>query len=169
LRWWSSGAYGGPLRQLLLNQRRLLQPPMIAALTAPLAAVLPQEGPAPWLVPIPSWKRQGNPLPAAICRALGQQRGWRRVDLLDRTAPRIGQHHLNRQQRLENQRDAFRCQRLPRGSQARRRPILLVDDILTTGATLASAAACLEAAGWRVAGAVCLARTPARRQRRPRS
>ena len=165
LRWWSSGAYAGPLRQLLLNQRRQPERPVIAGLTATLALVLPEPSSRPWLVPIPSWKRQGNPLPAAICCSLAQQRGWRRVDLLQRSAPRIGQHHLNRQQRLQNQEGAFLCRRQPLTQQARRHPLLLVDDILTTGSTLASAAACLQAAGWQVQGAVCLARTPVRRAR----
>jgi predicted amidophosphoribosyltransferase len=44
--------------------------------------------------------------------------------------------------------------------------VLIVDDILTTGATATSAARCLAAAGWRVEGVLCLARTGAREAER---
>jgi predicted amidophosphoribosyltransferase len=46
--------------------------------------------------------------------------------------------------------------------------LLLVDDVLTTGSTALSAGAVLEAGGWHVLGMVCLARTPARRERSQR-
>jgi predicted amidophosphoribosyltransferase len=37
---------------------------------------------------------------------------------------------------------------------------MLLDDILTTGATACAAAAALEAMGWQVLGITCLGRTP---------
>jgi len=43
-------------------------------------------------------------------------------------------------------------------------PVWLVDDVVTTGATLLDAAGALRAAGWRVAGAVVVAQTPAGRE-----
>jgi len=66
----------------------------------------------------------------------------------------VGQHHLNRRQRLGNQRGSFRC------PTAGRAPLWLVDDILTTGATALAAAEVLEARGWAVQGLLCLGRTP---------
>lgn len=136
----------------------------MAALLPGLAAGLPQWPAAPWLVPIPSWKRRGNPLPEMLVRQLGRQRSLKRADLLQRSRPVLGQHHLNRRMRLANQEGAFRC-RPPGPGEARRQPLLIVDDILTTGATALSACRSLEDAGWQVAGLVCLARTPPRRGR----
>ena len=52
----------------------------------------------------------------------------------------MGQHHLNRSQRLGNQCGSFRCTSAGRGS------LWLVDDILTTGATALAAAALMSGA-----------------------
>ncbi len=165
LAWWSSGNYGGTLRQLLLDMKLRPRPQLVAALLKPLqpplaALAAAQVGPAPLLVPIPSWKRHGNPIPPLICSSLEKQLGLRRADLLERSHPVLGQHHLSRRLRQANQHGAFRCQ--PAGERRRRRPVLIVDDILTTGATALNGALCLKAAGWPVLGLVCLARTPPR-------
>ena len=163
LSWWSSGSYGGGLRDVLLELKHRPRLELISALLRPLqpsleAVAAPRTGPAPLLVPIPSWKRRGNPIPPLICSSLGKHLGWQRADLLERAHPVLGQHHLDRRLRLANQQGAFRCQ--PPDAQRRRRPVLIVDDILTTGATALNGALCLKAAGWPVLGMVCLARTP---------
>ncbi len=165
LTWWSSGNYGGALREALLDMKRRPRPELVSALLKPLqpslaALAAPGSGLAPLLVPIPSWKRHGNPLPPQICISLGRQLGLRRAELLERSHPVLGQHHLGRRLRLANQQGAFRAQ--PAGERRRRRPVLIVDDILTTGATALNGALCLKAAGWPVLGMVCLARTPPR-------
>jgi len=165
LPWWSSGSYGGTLREVLLELKRQPRVELVSALLKPLqpslaALAAPRSGPAPLLVPIPSWKRQGNPLPPQICRCLGRQLDLRQAPLLERSHPVLVQHRLHRRLRLANQEGAFRCQ--PAGDRRRRRPVLIVDDILTTGATALNGALCLKAAGWPVLGVVCLARTPPR-------
>jgi len=165
LLWWAAGSYAGELRRLLLGQRHRPAPATMAALVGVLAEGQPSWRRRPLLVPVPSWKRQGNPLPTLLCRQLGQQLGYRRVDLLERSRPVLGQHHLNRSMRLANQEGAFRCRRRPRPGEATARPILIVDDILTSGATACSAAEALESMGWPVVGLVCLARTPSGRSR----
>jgi predicted amidophosphoribosyltransferase len=165
LTWWSSGSYGGGLRDVLLELKHRPRPELISALLRPLQPSLevvaaPRTGPAPLLVPIPSWKRRGNPLPPQICNGLARQLGLQHVALLERSHPVLGQHHLDRRLRLANQEGAFRCP--PAGERRRRRPVLIVDDILTTGATALNGALCLKAAGWPVLGIICLARTPPR-------
>ncbi|MFM7549201.1 MAG: ComF family protein [Cyanobacteriota bacterium] len=164
LPWWAAGLYHGAYRRLLLDLR---QHPQTSSLAALLRGIQPPTFPSPvtpLLVPVPSWKVRGNPLPALICRLGGQQWRWEKANLLRRSRPVLGQHHLGRQMRLENQKGAFLCPRRARGSQARHHPIFLVDDILTTGATALSAAEALKQGGWRVQGLICLARTPGRRE-----
>lgn len=168
LPWWAAGAYQGSYRRLLLSLR---QRPRQDSLSALLQDMVPPNFPpniSPWLVPIPGWKRQANPLPALICRAGRQRWRWQSAHLLHRSRPVMGQHLLNRAMRLENQRGAFTCVRRATPKDTRQHPLLLVDDILTSGATALSAAETLAKAGWRVQGLICLARTPGRQVATPR-
>ncbi|MFM7269049.1 MAG: ComF family protein [Cyanobium sp.] len=161
--WWGAGFYGGPFRELLLSLRHRPRAAVVEALISSLAAQLLESisgRGTPLLVPIPSWKRQANPLPGLICQSLSRRTRLRRTDLLERSRPVLGQHHLRRELRLSNQIEAFRCPSTATASGASARPLLIVDDILTSGATACSAAACLRQAGWQVQGMVCLARTP---------
>ncbi len=163
LPWWAAGAYDGALRHQLLRLRARPQGPVLAALAATIQPALPPAPQRPLLVPVPSWKRRANPLPGLLCRHLGRRLGLGQADLLARAHPVLGQHHLRRSLRFANQRGSFVCRRLPQGSEARRHPLLLVDDILTSGATALAAAEALQRGGWKVAGLLCLARTPAQR------
>lgn len=165
LPWWAAGFYADGLRSLLLDLRRR---PRADTLDALIAAVKPPEAilqQGALLVPIPSWKRRGNPLPDLLCQRLRHLHGLRRADLLRHRHPVLGQHGLNRALRFANLETAFQCRRPPLPGQRRRRPLLIVDDILTTGATACSAARALEGAGWQVAGMLCLARTRSGRRR----
>ncbi len=158
LPWWSLGFYEGQLRRLLLRQRKNPSPVVIATLSERLAEPWTASPLRPLVVAIPSWKRQGNPLPDLICRSLG----FEHVTPLERARPTLGQHHLGKELRALNQDGAFRCRpgAARPGPLLRRRPLLIVDDILTTGATACAAAMALRSAGYRVEGLLCLARTP---------
>lgn len=171
LPWLGLGPYEGAYRQLLLSQRQRPKGTVLRGLARALAAAVPGGIGGTILVAIPSWKRQGNPLPDLVVQQLiAQQRqgpplGARALSLLQRSRPTLGQHHLDRQLRLRNQEGAFRLQPSHRAAlpQLKRQPIWLVDDILTTGATALAAAAALEQAGLEVKGLLCLARTPFRK------
>ena len=72
------------------------------------------------------------------------------------TAP---QSNLTRAQRLRNVRTAFHVPNAQRPCIAQRR-VLLVDDVMTTGATLHAATRCLLQAGAASVQVLCVARTP---------
>ena len=170
LPWLGLGLYADAYRQLLLSQRQRPKGTVLRGLAQALAAEVPGGIGGSILVAIPSWKRQGNPLPNLVVQQLiaqqlcGPPLGARALPLLQRSRPTLGQHHLGRQLRLRNQEGAFRLQPGQRAAltQLKRQPICLVDDILTTGATALAAAAALEQAGLEVKGLLCLARTPFR-------
>ena len=152
LPWCALGPYAGNLRQLLLKLRQPRQGKALAALvqllserfTLPATAVL---------VPIPKPQQR-------IALGLGRPT----AELLHRTRAGLSQHHLNRRQRQTNLIGAF--QAFPMDKQGAHSSVWLVDDILTTGSTALAARQALEAAGHRVAGLICLGRTPARERRR---
>jgi predicted amidophosphoribosyltransferase len=166
LPWWAAGRYEGALRGQLLGLRKHPRSPALMALLAGMRPTLAAEPKRPLLVPVPSWKKHPNPLPSLLSGCFARHLGLGQANLLVRSHPVLGQHHLGRAARLANQRGSFLCRRRPRPGEARRRPLLLVDDILTTGATASAAADALREGGWRVDGLLCLARTPARRDLR---
>ena len=69
------------------------------------------------------------------------------------TAPQVGQDRLRR---LDNVRGAFRWV----GPHLAGRPLLLVDDVVTTGATLEACAAALKAGGAGAVTGLAVARVP---------
>jgi predicted amidophosphoribosyltransferase len=149
---------------VLLGLRRRPEDAGVGALVQVLAEGLPSWRRRPLLVPVPSWKRHGNPLPGLVCHQLRRQLGYPSApELLERSRPVLGQHHLKRAMRLANQDGAFRCRRGPAPGEALGRPILIVDDILTSGATANNAALAMEGRGWQVVGLLTLARTPSGR------
>lgn len=159
LLWCAAAAYGGPFRALLLRQRSRPNAPLLAALAICLQRCCAGVLPGALLVPIPSWKRRGNPLPALVAAGLVQaSQGAAALapQLLWRSRPCVGQHHLGRSLRARNLAGAFAA--LPAPASAGR-PVWLVDDILTTGSTALAAAQALQSQGHAVQGLLTLART----------
>lgn len=88
-------------------------------------------------------RQRGYDQAGLIVRELSRQTGLPRRKLL----MRVGQHHqvgASREQRITQLRTAFR---VVNGEAVQGAHIILVDDVLTTGATLESAARMLKAAG----------------------
>ena len=173
LPWWGAGRFEGRLRTTLLRLRPEPDAATMQALVGGLVADLRRDRPQSWpqrvvLVPIPSWQLNGNPLPGLLANCLapglGAPQAW---ELLQRSRPVLGQHRLQRRQRWANQQRSFRAVSPASAPAHGGAAVLLVDDVLTSGATGLAAAKALEMAGWPVAGLICLARTP--RQRHPKA
>jgi len=149
----------------------------LPTLSADMAGLVARRIPRPdraHLVPIPLSARRlrdrGYNQAAALARALGTV--WRlpvAERLLSRTRDTGTQTALTPEARLKNVAGAFVASAASapaagaggRGGAAGEGSgvaVILVDDVLTTGATLVAAAKALGAAGWRTVGAVTFAR-----------
>jgi predicted amidophosphoribosyltransferase len=162
--------YAGTLRRLIVehkeNARYSLARPLGKTLAVSIAAAI-EPGRAAWICPIPSAR--------ATVRARGHEPLWRIAIVAAR--------HLREEGYDVRPADALRLLRRPAdqaGLSARERfanldgvfgvrsrwaetltdqPVLLVDDVLTTGSTLAHAAGALETTGVAVLGSAVLAAT----------
>jgi ComF family protein len=141
-------AYEGPMRRALAALKyggvsRLA--PILADAAAPRLGDLLAITGAATLVPVPvhpeRLRERGYNQAALLARALGARSGLPVVECLARRRPTTKQHRLNRAARLRNLRDAFALTgRIPRSA-------ILVDDIVTTTATLEACASVLREAG----------------------
>lgn len=155
----SVGAYEGRLRELILlfkNGRR-------DELAVPLAELLQRRlDQLPWppvdcVVPVPAWwgrrLRRGFDHADMLAHHLAALGSYRRVRAL-RRCRRGTQAGRTRTERLA----------LPRGTFSARRPVrghvVLVDDVLTTGATARACTRTLHAAGASAVSLLTVARTP---------
>ena len=126
-----------------------------------------------WLVPVPlgraRLRTRGYNQSERLARALGRR--WRRpvVDLLVRTRDTAAQTALTPEARLANVAGAFQVrigdcglrissERLESAIRNPKSTLILVDDVFTTGATLAEAARALERAGAGTVSAVTFGR-----------
>lgn len=171
----AGGPYATELRKVLLaakERQALIQVPMLGGLLArALAALLLRGEPRlPLvLVPVPSVRarviERGVDLTSAL--ASGAARRLRRYGLDVRVSRAIrlsrqpdDQAGLGRGARLTNSQGAYRCvRRPPVGS------VIVIDDVVTTGATLVAVSDALRAAGCVPFGAATVAQTPRRDSR----
>ncbi|MEV7807316.1 phosphoribosyltransferase family protein [Microbispora sp. NPDC088329] len=187
---WSATAYDGAARRMILackeRGRTALVPVLAASVSACVtawAAALPPGGGAAarevWLVPVPSARaasrsRGHDPVravAAAAARELCRRGRPATLAPLLRHSRRVAdQAGLGSAERAANLSGAFEA---GRGAAARPRPrgrgledvaVVLVDDVVTTGTTLAEAARALRAAGTEPAAAVTVAATRRRRR-----
>ncbi|KNY07415.1 ComF family protein [Microbacterium sp. GCS4] len=148
------------VRRLKDDGETLLVRPLGAALAAaiarspvPSAALVPV--PSAALVPVPtsrrSMRRRGFSVPEVLIRGTGH----RPLRVLSTVPGRRDQRGLDVADRAANVRGSMRARS---GSDGRE--VIVVDDVMTTGATLDEAATTLARAGYRVSSAVVLAATP---------
>ena len=151
--WRALGRYDSGWGQLILGLRRQASPNLIRALATECLALLPKPKTAVVLCAIPP--RQGHQPgpPQWIQQEICRQSEMRARALLHRRRACIGQHHLNGSQRLQNLQGVFSAEPLDQSSAE----VMLLDDVVTTGATSQAAAEALRAAGYGVVGVLALA------------
>lgn len=169
--------FGGPVRSALhdlkyAGERRLARP-LGQAVARRWRRV--GEG-ATLVVPVPvhadRQRHRGYDQAALIAAVTAAELGLPCLRLLERERATIAQFELDRESRAENVAGAFRLRRTgrdtagPAEAEAANesiqaisgRWVLLVDDVITTGATLAACATALEAAGALAVSAITVAR-----------
>ena len=155
-------AFDGALRRALgrlkyAGAARTSEP--LAAVASPaFRRLLAIAGPGACLVPVPLHakrrRERGYNQAELLARALGRTTGVSVTDVLERREATERQHSLDRAARLRNLRGAIR---VTRGAAVPRVPIV-VDDILTTSATLEACAAVLRDAGAEIVYGFAIAR-----------
>lgn len=169
---WAAAGYDGAVRAALLaykeRGRRDLAGPLAALLARAIEAAVAGRGPpgGALLVPVPSARSvaaaRGGDHVLRLARRAGGGCGLRVArDALVLTRSVRDSAGLRSGERADNLAGAMAAH-VPLGPPGAVTAVL-VDDIVTTGATLAEATRALRGAGWRVAGAAVIAATPRRR------
>lgn len=155
--------YGYPWADMLAQFKFQNDPGWATTLVAHVRAapgVMAAVAQADWLLPIPlsneRLRERGFNQSLLLARHLDRQRT--RADWLLRLRATEAQSSLTRAQRLRNLRGAFALEPLAAAQVAGRR-VVLVDDVMTTGATLQMAATVLRQAGAAHITGLVLART----------
>ena len=161
---WTPLAYDGPARELV----RGLKYRGAAGLANPLSAQIVANAraglldPPATLVPVPLHparrRRRGYNQAERLAVALARRTGLEVSDCLSRTGVATRQVGRGRGERLESLCGMVELRLGADGPPA----AVLVDDVVTTGATLVACAATLRAAGTGEVAAVAYARTPGR-------
>jgi ComF family protein len=155
---WAPFGYHGPARALVGRLKFRGAVGLAGHLAAAIAANAPAGLVAAPLVPVPApdarRRRKGFDHAELLAQALGRRLGLPVLGLLERQGDtrQVGRARTDRLREPPR----FRARRPGSG------PLVLVDDVATTWATLASCARALRAAGWTCEAAVAYARTPVR-------
>jgi ComF family protein len=157
---YSFGTYEGVLRELIHLYKYGKVKTLARPLSGLLAQALPRDEAFDAAVPVPLyWRRRlqrGFNQAELLARGLSRRTGIPVVRALGRLRPTPAQAGLSNSARRQNVSQAFRA----RGVQGKR--ILLIDDVMTTGATAASCAAALKQAGARRVSLLTVARVDRR-------
>lgn len=135
---------------------------MIGPVAGLMAKHWPDELPSPLLIPIPSsaknYRKRGYQHILKLASALEKRiPGAKSHALLRSVGDRLDQSRLSPADRLANLQGSFRVDL--RGFADTQRPIVLIDDVITSGATIQSAHQALGESGLNVAGFCVFAET----------
>lgn len=175
----STGAYAGTLRTLLVafkdHDRPELARPLARLATDSLRIAGPVSAPDAVLVPIPSARRRarhrGYRHTELLTRRIAADSGlsWARALQAARAIPdQVGLSATARAVNLAGAFRAVRPSRTARAGLADPPPVIVVDDVITTGASMAEAFRALRTAGWRPVGGLTIAATELRHRNLPR-
>ena len=163
------GSYDGGLRELIHLLKYNGVRPAAGVLGRMLAEAIGDLGPALGeakviLIPVPLFKgrrhqrgfNQAELISKAALKHLSRERFELRTDILERMRDTHSQIGLTSHQRRENMRGAFA---VSRSAEIADRPLLLVDDVYTTGSTATECAKVLRRAGAAQVWVATVART----------
>lgn len=154
---WAPLAYSGPARDLVRALKFRGAIALADAMAAQIVANAPSGLLDAALVPVPLHPRRvrkrGYNQAAAIAEAVARRTGLEVLDCLRRSGPSITQVGRDRAERKAGPAGCIHAEVLSREK------VLLVDDVVTTGATLSACRDALVARGTRDVTAVAFART----------
>ncbi len=157
------GQYEGGLRELIHLFKYGRMKPLTKPLSSYLAAALPMDRQFDAVVPVPlHWRRawsRGFNQSELLARAMARRSGIRVLNSLVRSRATAAQAGLTNTKRRQNVSNAFR---MKRGRSVQGLRILLVDDVMTTGATGSACALALKRAGAKSVALLTLARVDRR-------
>jgi ComF family protein len=161
----SYGEYDAELRELIHLYKYGRVYPLAARLGALMGRALPRDAAFDVIVPMPlhwtrRWRRGFNQA-ELLARTLSKRIGVPVVNAMARRKPTQSQAGLTSAERRTNVAGAFQV-RKRRSIEGRH--VLLIDDVLTTGATAGACAATLKRAGARRVTVLTLARADRRRE-----
>jgi ComF family protein len=148
--------YEGVVRRTLLALKESGRTDVVRALSEPFGAALQRASqPGAEILAVPTsksaWRRRGYDPVALLCK----RAGFEQAKVLRSARATLSQKSLDSTDRARNLHDSMRSRLSLHGRQ-----FILVDDVVTTGATLAEAARAVRAAGGEVVGRAALAFTP---------
>ena len=157
------GTYEGTLRQLIHLFKYSRMKPLAKPLAEYLAAALPRDQRFDIVVPMPlHWRRRwqrGFNQSELLARVTARRSGIPMVNAVRRVRATESQAGLSNAQRRENVSGAFRVKD---GGRVQGLRVLLIDDVMTTGATAAACAQALKRAGAKSVALLALARVDRR-------
>lgn len=152
---WAACTYRPPLPALLKAWKDEGSWGLTGPFAAAVVRTLREHEPGSCLVvPVPSRaaavRERGHDHARSLARSVARSMGWRSEPVLRVGSAGVDQFALARQERWRNMAGAIRAQ-------PGRGRVLLIDDVVTTGASLQASASALTEAGWTVVGAATIA------------